>query len=229
LFAVAIYFYSIDKNQEIKKESPIFFEVIEETLKKEETAKEELKEETIKEEKPEIEKTNKEKADEEKAAEENPEEKEVKEEQIEKALPISHTTKEPAQPKPSPAKIDSEEKKPQPIKENVEKKLVESVKTPQETTIEKAKIVSSPSPVGKIIPIYPRSARRKGYEGKVIIEIEVSSLGSVVLSRVISSSGHKELDDAAIKAVNKATFSPATENGVNIQGKLRIPITFKLK
>lgn len=222
LFLTAIYFYRLDRKNENRKENPIFFELIEETLKKEEKA--ETKEDAPNEEKPTAKNLDRKQTNEEKPPKDESREVQTK-------IPFSETPadKEPLRQKPAPPPIKTEKEKPRPIKKNIEKPVEESIKSPQQPETEKAKVVSAPSPIGKIIPVYPRNARRKGYEGKVVVEIEVSNIGSVVKSKIISSSGHKELDNAAIRAVNKAAFSPATENGVSIQGKLRIPITFKLK
>ena len=75
----------------------------------------------------------------------------------------------------------------------------------------------------------PRSARRRGREGVVTIEIVVSGSGAVTKVDVIGSSGHSDLDSAAVSAVKTAHFAPATEDGVQVEGRLRLTFEFKLK
>jgi protein TonB len=83
--------------------------------------------------------------------------------------------------------------------------------------------------LNRILPIYPRSARRRGREGSVTLQVTVSELGEVSDTEVVVSSGHRELDSAAESAVRSARFVPASEDGVNIQGMVRLTFDFKLK
>jgi protein TonB len=95
--------------------------------------------------------------------------------------------------------------------------------------VQQAKVVSAPMALNRIVPIYPRSARRRGQEGVVTLEITVSDSGAVTKADVIGSSGHSNLDHAAVSAVNTARFAPATEDGVRIEGRLRLTFEFKLR
>ena len=95
--------------------------------------------------------------------------------------------------------------------------------------IQQAKVVSEPMALNRIVPTYPRSARRRGREGVVTIEIVVSGSGAVTKVDVIGSSGHSDLDSAAVSAVKTAHFAPATEDGVQVEGRLRLTFEFKLK
>ena len=96
-------------------------------------------------------------------------------------------------------------------------------------SIEQAKVVSDPVALNRIIPVYPRSARRRGHEGCVTIEILVAEDGHVSGAEVVSSSGHSELDSAALGAVRTAKFAPATEDGASVTGRLRLTFNFKLE
>jgi protein TonB len=62
-------------------------------------------------------------------------------------------------------------------------------------------------------PIYPRISRRRGEEGIVMLSIDVSASGKGSNIQVIQSSGHTRLDKAAIKALEKADFTPAIRFG----------------
>ena len=94
---------------------------------------------------------------------------------------------------------------------------------------ERARIVSDPIALNRIVPVYPRSARRKGHEGSVTVEISVAADGSIAGAEVVASSGHAELDAAAIGAVRTARFTPANEDGVSVSGRLRLTFDFRLK
>lgn len=61
-------------------------------------------------------------------------------------------------------------------------------------------------------PQYPRNLLEKGIEGKPQISIDVDSKGRVINARVIKSSGHPELDAAAIRAVQGWRFT-SSDNG----------------
>ena len=76
---------------------------------------------------------------------------------------------------------------------------------------------------------YPRRARRRGIEGKVEISLEISEKGEVMSAKVISSSGHKDLDEAGLKAATSVKFSPASKDGIPVKGEFILTITFKLK
>jgi len=95
---------------------------------------------------------------------------------------------------------------------------------------ERAEIRSDPAALDKIVPAYPRSARRKGHEGRVAVEVAVALDGSVSSAGIVSSSGYAELDAAALRAVGTARFSPATIDGVQVaDGRLRLVFDFKLE
>ena len=94
---------------------------------------------------------------------------------------------------------------------------------------EQAQVMSAPRALNKILPRYPRSARRKGHEGSVTVEVEVNESGEVSASGVVSSSGHRELDDAALDAVETIRFAPATKDGLNVGGRIRLTFEFKLQ
>ena len=78
-------------------------------------------------------------------------------------------------------------------------------------------------------PKYPRSAKRKGYEGKVILNVLVNREGKVESLAIFQSSGHKILDKAAQKAVATWLFSPATRGKERVAMWIRVPIRFDLQ
>ena len=95
--------------------------------------------------------------------------------------------------------------------------------------IERARVVSDPVALNRITPVYPRSARRKGHEGCVTVELSVSESGEVFSAEIVSSSGHEELDASALGAVRTARFAPATEDGESVCGRVRLTFDFRLR
>jgi len=77
-------------------------------------------------------------------------------------------------------------------------------------------------------PLYPLGARQRGEEGTVVLEATVASDGHASAVAVISSSRFAELDRAAMRAVERAAFNPATEDGRIVEARAHITIIFRL-
>lgn len=88
---------------------------------------------------------------------------------------------------------------------------------------------SGPVPAYRPEPAYPSFARRQGYEGRVIIRVRVSSMGSVGAAQVVRSSGYAMLDETALSAIKRWRFRPAQQGGKPVEATLNVPITFKLR
>lgn len=78
-------------------------------------------------------------------------------------------------------------------------------------------------------PEYPRLARRRAYQGTVVLEVLVDQEGRVVDLRVFASSGHQVLDRAAMKSVKTWLFEPGMRGDQRVAMWVRIPIRFQLK
>ena len=78
-------------------------------------------------------------------------------------------------------------------------------------------------------PVYPQAARQKGYEGLVLISVEILENGSPGQLLVKKSSGYEILDQAALSAVRKWKFFPASKNSVHIRTWGDVPIRFVLQ
>ncbi len=78
-------------------------------------------------------------------------------------------------------------------------------------------------------PIYPQAARRKGYEGLVLISVEILENGTPGQLLVKKSSGYAILDQAALSAVRKWKFIPAEKNDLRIRSWGDVPIRFVLQ
>lgn len=92
-----------------------------------------------------------------------------------------------------------------------------------------AKIDAPPRPKRNIRPDYPRGARQRGEQGDVVLEIRVSAEGAVERVEVVGSCGYPELDEAAVRAVRNARFTPAKSGRENVVSTARIKLSFKLK
>lgn len=77
-------------------------------------------------------------------------------------------------------------------------------------------------------PVYPGTARQRGYEGDVLIAAEVRADGRVGSVRVRRSSGYASLDAAALDAVRVWRFEPARRLGIAVAAWVEIPIRFQL-
>lgn len=143
-----------------------------------------------------------------------------------------------------------EKKKPEPpkqpkkITEVVEKKVTKEtevaaapapqperiVRTPQAPAassspmlIEKPQFKSRPTP-----PVYPRSARTRGQQGTVFLEIWLDEQGNQTKHIIAKSSGFDVLDRAALQAVKKWKFQGHKENGKGISSRVKVPVKFEL-
>jgi protein TonB len=78
-------------------------------------------------------------------------------------------------------------------------------------------------------PEYPAIARRRGYEGIVLVEVLVSREGRVQELRLSQSSGYSVLDQAAMASMKGWLFEPATINEAKVEMWVKVPVRFHLK
>ena len=78
-------------------------------------------------------------------------------------------------------------------------------------------------------PRYPRIARKRGYEGIVVLEVLVSPQGTVTDLKIDQSSGYPLLDDAAKESVWRWTFSPGMRGDQPVAMWVKLPVRFQLK
>lgn len=78
-------------------------------------------------------------------------------------------------------------------------------------------------------PRYPATARRRGWEGLVLLEVRINKRGGVDSLRIQQSSGYTVLDDSAVKAVREWRFLPARVAGIAIESRAEVPIRFQLE
>ena len=128
---------------------------------------------------------------------------------------------EPPPPQPQEESVPPPEPPPPPPQE-------ESVPLP-ETAPKQAKIDAPPRPVKSIRPDYPKTARQRGEEGAVVLALSIDERGRVNRAEVAETSGFAELDDAAVRAAERARFVPAKSGRTSVSSTARITITFRLK
>lgn len=86
---------------------------------------------------------------------------------------------------------------------------------------------TNPKLVDGDMPDYSTFARTHDVKGTVMVEALVDEKGNVFAADVVQSV-HKDLDKAAIAAISKWKFDPATENGKPVMKVVRIPVKFDL-
>jgi protein TonB len=112
-----------------------------------------------------------------------------------------------------------------------EPRRIEKKPTPQRPTpVAAAKTANVPQPVviRNTPPIYPETARRAGWEGRVTVRVEVSADGLPMSVALQKSSGYGVLDQAALRAVKTWRFQPRTIGGVAMAGTVDVPVNFTL-
>ena len=107
-------------------------------------------------------------------------------------------------------------------------KMAEAAAVPQEAP-RQARIDAPPRPKKTIRPHYPDGARRRGEQGDVVLEIRVEEDGSVGDVKVVAPSGFGELDEAAVRAVRAARFTPARSGDAAVASTARLTLTFRLR
>lgn len=90
-------------------------------------------------------------------------------------------------------------------------------------------IDSPPTPISKIQPNYPNSLLSKGIGGRVLLVCIVDEKGQITSTSVRQSAGHADLDKAAIAAVSKWKFKPATKGGRPVRASCTVPFNFEVK
>jgi len=137
------------------------------------------------------------------------------------------TTEKPIPPEPQPVPPEAVSAQPYPM----------AVMTPPSTAASAAATKTAPPPLIEARPLfkknptprYPRIARRRGYEGTVILEVFVDPYGRVGDLNIYKSSGYSILDRAARASVKNWHFEPGRKGNATIAMWVRIPIRFHLE
>jgi TonB family protein len=95
--------------------------------------------------------------------------------------------------------------------------------TESEGFSETAQLPGNPS------PRYPARAVRRGWQGRVILDVEVLPSGKASSVAIAASSGYGVLDRSAREAVQNWRFKAPRRAGVPYRTKVRVPVQFKLE
>ena len=77
---------------------------------------------------------------------------------------------------------------------------------------------------------YPRIAARRGWQGEVVLEVELTGKGQLIKKEVMKSSGHKPLDTEAMKMIDRAVPFPAPPSILSESTfTILVPISFTLR
>ncbi len=78
-------------------------------------------------------------------------------------------------------------------------------------------------------PDYPSIARSMGWQGKVMLRVQVSNEGLSDAVEIERSSGYDILDESAIEAIKQWRFTPAKRAETPIASSVIVPIIFVLQ
>jgi periplasmic protein TonB len=146
-----------------------------------------------------------------------------------------------AKPVPIPAAHFSEQSVPQKFSGEVAPASAEEMPSPPPAIRET--FPSTPQTVAEAVPLieavpaagdnrppaYPRLAQQRGWQGVVILRVQVDAGGDVEALRLEQSSGYDILDSAALAAVRRWRFQPARVGDEAVAGEVRVPIVFELR
>jgi protein TonB len=94
-------------------------------------------------------------------------------------------------------------------------------------TFEPSQVSSPARLVTRAGVVYPPEARAQEIETDVRVEIVVDETGRVVAARSLSNAGYG-LDDAALRAIRRYRFAPATKDGRPVRIRMRWTVQFRL-
>ncbi|MEE3371176.1 MAG: TonB family protein [Planctomycetota bacterium] len=106
--------------------------------------------------------------------------------------------------------------------------VVKEIPRPTATAAELG--VRTPAQLKTRAPIlYPEKLQQEGVEGRVVLQAQVLSDGRLAEVRVKTSSGQRELDQAALESVRKWVFRPALQGDKAISQQVLIPVEFRVR
>jgi len=80
----------------------------------------------------------------------------------------------------------------------------------------------------RVDPMYPPASRRAGEQGTGVFNVLVDERGKPRDVQVARSSGFPRLDQAAIEAIKRWAFTPATSGSEAVSAWTRVQVTFRL-
>ncbi|MDD2702214.1 MAG: energy transducer TonB [Sideroxydans sp.] len=144
-------------------------------------------------------------------------------------IPPPPEVKPEPKPEPKPRVVEPEApvvQEPEPVVEETPPPAMETPASPIQLDAEpdyRADYLNNPRPP------YPLVARRMGYQGKVVLNVEVLAEGRAGEVTLQTSSGYDILDKAALQTVKTWKFSPAKRFGQPVTQWFLVPIKFSLE
>ncbi|MEO1696760.1 MAG: energy transducer TonB [Planctomycetota bacterium] len=146
----------------------------------------------------------------------------------------------PPEPEPEPLDVPLETRRPEPepVPEAPEPELtkapttddVELVSPVQQEASSSVRTRASSEGFVNTDPPYPIRAMQRRMEGTVLLDVTIGTDGRVVRVELSESSGHRILDDQALKYVKRWRFTPARDgSGAAVEDTLQLPIRFFLR
>ena len=77
-------------------------------------------------------------------------------------------------------------------------------------------------------PEYPIIARKKGWQGRLLLAVHIDKNGNVLNVHVKETSGFEVLDKVSVKTIRDWKFLPARYGDSNVEDNINIPVSFKL-
>lgn len=92
-------------------------------------------------------------------------------------------------------------------------------------------VLKDPEPLDNLNkpPEYPELARKRGWEGTVLLQVHIAGNGMVKEIGVKQSSSFALLDNAAMDAVRKWHFQPGSKGGQFVDMQVLVPVHFVLQ
>ena len=87
--------------------------------------------------------------------------------------------------------------------------------------------VRPPQVLERVDATYPAAALAGRRESDVVLEVTIDATGHAVDPKVVTSGG-AEFDEAALAAIRRWSFAPATQGGQPVAVRVRIPFAFRL-
>lgn len=111
-----------------------------------------------------------------------------------------------------------------------DKKAEEQKRIARQRAALASKKAKNPTLISRSTPSYPKSAKRKNIQGRVIVMVTIGTKGDVLGSKICQSSGDPSLDLAALSAAKKFRFRAAMNGlGQPIASSTAIPFNFQLR
>ncbi len=88
-------------------------------------------------------------------------------------------------------------------------------------------LITAPVLVKQVPPVYPARAQRMGVEGNVQLRITISAEGKVSDVKILAGLPHG-LNEAAMDAVRRWRFNPASAGDKPVESMLNVSVGFKL-